>query len=92
MGIYETYLIGHTTLRKAYLLLLLAKTRTSLIYDVVKHVPAWFPGAAFKKQALQWREANRMMLNVPLEKVQQIDRIFASDKLPTFADREDLHT
>ncbi|EJD33031.1 hypothetical protein AURDEDRAFT_27789, partial [Auricularia subglabra TFB-10046 SS5] len=31
----------------------------------VKYVPAWFPGAGFKRQAREWKEVADAMLNDP---------------------------
>ncbi|EKM61159.1 uncharacterized protein PHACADRAFT_134438 [Phanerochaete carnosa HHB-10118-sp] len=60
----------------------------------LKYIPAWFPGASFKRQALEWRHMNQLMLNAPFEMVKQkmaagkavpcfltdqLDRIFMSD-------------
>jgi hypothetical protein len=33
----------------------------------VKHVPEWFPGAGFKRQAREWRAVADAMLNEPFE-------------------------
>ena len=32
---------------------------------VLKHVPAWFPGASFKQKAREWYKLTRMMVEVP---------------------------
>ncbi|EED83945.1 predicted protein [Postia placenta Mad-698-R] len=38
---------------------------------LLKHVPAWIPGAGFKHQASEWRKLNRAMLNQPIEMVKR---------------------
>ncbi|GJE87610.1 cytochrome P450 [Phanerochaete sordida] len=38
---------------------------------LLKYIPSWFPGAAFKRQALEWREVTQMMVNLPFKKVKQ---------------------
>jgi hypothetical protein len=37
--------------------------------DVVRHVPAWFPGAGFKKTAARWREMTMKLVNIPYNTV-----------------------
>ncbi|OCH95809.1 cytochrome P450 [Obba rivulosa] len=37
----------------------------------LKHVPEWFPGAGFKRQAAEWRQWNREMLNRPFDMVKE---------------------
>ena len=37
----------------------------------LKYIPTWFPGASFKRKALEWRQMNRAMLNLPFEMVKQ---------------------
>lgn len=34
-------------------------------FPFLKHVPAWFPGASFKRKAREWRKAARGMLELP---------------------------
>lgn len=36
---------------------------------LVKHVPSWFPGATFKRQAAEWRKATTAMVEVPFKAV-----------------------
>jgi hypothetical protein len=38
---------------------------------VLKHIPAWFPFATFKRQALEWRKFTRAMVNRPFEMISQ---------------------
>ncbi|KAH9937078.1 cytochrome P450 [Fomitopsis serialis] len=38
---------------------------------LLRHVPTWMPGAAFKRKALEWRKLNRAMLNEPYEMVKE---------------------
>lgn len=52
----------------------------------LKHVPAWFPGASFKRQALAWRCLNRQMLNLPFETVKQ--KMAVGTATPCFATAE----
>lgn len=35
---------------------------------LVKHVPSWMPGAGFKRQAAEWREAVIAMVDLPYQK------------------------
>ncbi|KAI0820142.1 cytochrome P450 [Trametes gibbosa] len=35
----------------------------------LKHVPSWFPGATFKRQAAEWRKATNAMVEVPFKAV-----------------------
>ena len=35
----------------------------------VKHVPSWFPGATFKRQAAEWKKATDAMVERPFEAV-----------------------
>lgn len=35
----------------------------------VKHVPSWFPGATFKRQAVEWKKATDAMVERPFEAV-----------------------
>ncbi|KAI0920701.1 hypothetical protein AcW1_002368 [Taiwanofungus camphoratus] len=37
----------------------------------LKYVPAWFPGAKFKREAAEWRKACRAMLEVPFAAVKK---------------------
>jgi hypothetical protein len=32
---------------------------------ILKYVPAWFPGASFKRKAREWYKLTRMMVEVP---------------------------
>lgn len=34
-------------------------------FPFLKHVPAWFPGASFKRKAREWRKAARGVLELP---------------------------
>ncbi|KAL0580370.1 hypothetical protein V5O48_001615 [Marasmius crinis-equi] len=38
---------------------------------ILKHIPPWFPGAAFRRQAKKWRESTDEMVNRPFEVVKQ---------------------
>ncbi|KAI0651028.1 cytochrome P450 [Trametes meyenii] len=35
----------------------------------LKHIPSWFPGATFKRQAAEWRKATTAMVEVPFKAV-----------------------
>jgi len=37
----------------------------------LKHVPAWFPGASFKRRAAVWREWTRKLRDAPFEAAEQ---------------------
>ncbi|KZT30484.1 cytochrome P450 [Neolentinus lepideus HHB14362 ss-1] len=37
----------------------------------LKHVPEWFPGASFKRQAKEWRKLTRAMVDVPFTMIKQ---------------------
>lgn len=39
------------------------------IFPVLRHLPAWFPGAGFKRYALETRKLTADMQNVPLQVV-----------------------
>ncbi|KAJ7109594.1 cytochrome P450 [Mycena crocata] len=34
-------------------------------FPILKHVPSWFPGAGFKRQAAEWKKLSRGMLELP---------------------------
>ncbi|KAF8980248.1 cytochrome P450 [Cyathus striatus] len=36
-------------------------------FPLLKYVPAWFPGAGFKRKAREWRKAARGMVDIPFE-------------------------
>ncbi|KIP12415.1 hypothetical protein PHLGIDRAFT_498342 [Phlebiopsis gigantea 11061_1 CR5-6] len=52
----------------------------------LKHIPAWFPGASFKRQAAEWRQMNRSMLNLPFDMVKQ--RMAVGTAVPCFVVNE----
>ncbi|KAI0659485.1 cytochrome P450 [Cubamyces menziesii] len=37
----------------------------------LKHIPSWFPGATFKRQAAEWRKATNAMVEVPYKAVRR---------------------
>ena len=37
----------------------------------VRYIPSWFPGAEFKRKAIEWREDSVAMLEEPFEMVKQ---------------------
>ncbi|KAJ7131789.1 cytochrome P450 [Mycena crocata] len=64
-------------------------------FPILKHVPEWFPGAGFKRQAAVWRKLARAMLEVPFAETQrQMDAgtapsSFTADCLRTLRDNID---
>ncbi|KAK1222726.1 hypothetical protein PQX77_014396, partial [Marasmius sp. AFHP31] len=40
-------------------------------FPALKYVPAWFPGASFKRNAKEWNESNQKMRNEPFNWVQR---------------------
>ena len=36
-------------------------------FPVMKYIPAWFPGASFKRLARKWRILTERMVNVPFD-------------------------
>ncbi|KZT72767.1 cytochrome P450 [Daedalea quercina L-15889] len=52
----------------------------------LRHLPAWIPGAAFKRKAREWRKLNRAMLNEPYEMVKE--RTARGTAVPCFATAE----
>jgi hypothetical protein len=38
---------------------------------MLKHLPLWFPGAGFKRQAVEWRKAVHEMVDVPFDAVKR---------------------
>ncbi|KAJ7625732.1 cytochrome P450 [Roridomyces roridus] len=43
-------------------------------FPILKHIPIWFPGAGFKRQAREWRKLARSMLELPfLETKRQME-------------------
>lgn len=39
--------------------------------SVVKHLPMWFPGAEFKRNAIVWKAKMEEFVNKPYEEVKQ---------------------
>ncbi|EAU86764.1 cytochrome P450 [Coprinopsis cinerea okayama7 len=48
----------------------------------LKHVPAWFPGADFKRKAAEWRSWTRKMVEVPFRDAQKA--INSGKAIPSF--------
>ena len=48
-----------------------AYTILILIYAAVRHVPAWFPGAGWKKAVAKYRETFLAMVEFPFKWVQE---------------------
>jgi len=40
-------------------------------WPILKHVPSWFPGAGFKRQAMEWKEQLMRLVNEPIETVKR---------------------
>ncbi|KAF8182235.1 cytochrome P450 [Mycena galopus ATCC 62051] len=61
-------------------------------FPILKHVPRWFPGAGFKRQAEEWSKLSRGMLELPFaETKRQMDSgiappSFSSDSLQALDD------
>ena len=50
-------------------------------FPILKHVPAWFPGAGFKRKARMWRAWTKKMVEAPFLAAQrQIVRLFPLPK------------
>lgn len=41
------------------------------MFPLLKHVPAWFPGAGFKRKAAHWRKLNHKVSELPFEYVEE---------------------
>ncbi|GBE78227.1 Multifunctional cytochrome P450 monooxygenase af510 [Sparassis crispa] len=46
----------------------------------LRFIPAWMPGAGFKRQALEWRKLNQAMLNAPFKMVKE--RMASGNAIP----------
>ncbi|KAJ7625701.1 cytochrome P450 [Roridomyces roridus] len=61
-------------------------------FPILKHIPTWFPGAGFKRQAREWRKLSRGMMELPfMETKRQMDAgispsSFTSDSLNALKD------
>jgi hypothetical protein len=42
-----------------------------VIARTVKHIPTWFPGAGFKRDAIVWKAKMLEMVNNPYERVKE---------------------
>lgn len=47
--------------------MILLWNRSSLYVHTVRFVPAWFPGAGFKRKAIDWRQSTTALRDVPYE-------------------------
>lgn len=68
-GIFGTYLVDYIDCCE-----FVSGLRSEMLthaFHPVKHVPSWIPGVKFKKQAQEWKQASRAMLNMPFEMVKQ---------------------
>lgn len=41
------------------------------LFPALKHLPTWFPGAGFQRQAAIWREAVMKLVNMPFEQAEE---------------------
>lgn len=55
---------------------------TTLIAKTVKYVPAWVPGAGFKKKAAIWKKAVLSMRDLPFRTVQKALVSWTMDRCP----------
>ncbi|KAJ7719207.1 cytochrome P450 [Mycena olivaceomarginata] len=61
---------------------------------ILKHVPAWFPGAKFKRDAIEWRKLACAMTDVPFAETKKQMAMgtaplsFTADSLSAFKDAE----
>jgi len=55
---------------------------------ILKHLPAWAPGADFKRQSLKWRKLAMAMLNQPFDMVKQQLRSGSAAQCLTSAELE----
>jgi hypothetical protein len=62
-----TYLVEVLPIRARFLVCILLSTRLSYWFRVVRHIPAWFPGAQFKRDALYHRKIGEKVLHEPFE-------------------------
>ncbi|KAJ7639928.1 cytochrome P450 [Mycena rosella] len=58
-------------------------------FPILKHIPAWFPFAGFKRQAEEWRKLSRAMLEVPFAETKRQMELGVAP--PSFTS-ESLHT
>ena len=66
------YLVDSIPIRESRLRILresIVGYRISDATPTVKHVPAWFPGASFKRQAAEWKKATDAMVERPFKAV-----------------------
>lgn len=66
-GLFGTYLVDYFPFCEA--VSSSATGKKILTLYIVKHIPTWMPGSAFKRQAAEWRQASRAMLEMPFEMV-----------------------
>ncbi|KAJ7018180.1 cytochrome P450 [Mycena alexandri] len=61
-------------------------------FPILKHIPWWFPGAGFKRQAGEWLKLSRAMLELPFAETKRqmasgiYPSSFAADSLQTLRD------
>lgn len=68
-GIFGTYLV--VSVFGLFCICHHGFSRTQDYVPALKHIPPWFPGAYFKKQAQEWRVSVSEMVNRPFEMVKQ---------------------
>jgi len=55
--------VGNKAMQPAYALV--------NIFPILKYIPAWFPGAGFKRKALEWRVFAERMVEIPFDDVRK---------------------
>ncbi|KAJ7142240.1 cytochrome P450 [Mycena epipterygia] len=64
---------------------------------LLKHVPDWFPGAGFKRQAKEWSEVGRVLVDNPFDEVKRqiasgtASYSFSSDSLRILSESDDKY-
>lgn len=41
------------------------------VFPLLKHIPSWFPGMAFKRNAVKWKTSMQEFIDKPFEYVQE---------------------
>lgn len=63
----DPYLAAAEKIARAAVTILRHGTYLVDFLPILKHVPAWFPGAGFKRDALEWRKSVMDLLNNPYD-------------------------
>lgn len=61
----------------------LASAALTAPVGTVKHIPTWFPGAKFKRDAAEWRKYPEELLSVPFARVQADMVSYAGNHRPS---------